>query len=76
MSIETNHHPWPSVDPRYARGKAYRPCTASKPVMDILRNEVGFNGVLYTDAVNMKGMSALFSHRMFTSKASRQVTMW
>ncbi len=62
MSIETNHHPWPSADPRYARGKVYRPCTASKPVMDILRNEVGFNGVLYTDAVNMKGMSALFDH--------------
>ena len=62
MSVESSHHPWPSVDPRYARGKILRPATASKPVMDILRNEIGFNGVLYTDAVNMKAMSAAFEH--------------
>ena len=62
MSVESSHHPWPSVDPRFARGKILRPATASKPVMDILRNEIGFNGVLYTDAVNMKAMSAAFEH--------------
>jgi len=62
MSTMTSHHPWPSIDPRRARGKIARPCTASKPVMDILRNEIGFNGVLYTDAVNMKAMSAAFDH--------------
>ena len=62
MSIETTHGAWPSIDPRKARGNILRPATASKPVMDILRNEIGFNGVLYTDAVNMKGMSAAFEH--------------
>ena len=62
LSVESSHHPWPSVDPRKARGNILRPATASKPVMDILRNEIGFNGVLYTDAVNMKAMSAAFEH--------------
>lgn len=62
MSVESSHHPWPSIDPRKARGNILRPATASKPVMDILRNEIGFNGVLYTDAVNMKAMSAAFEH--------------
>lgn len=62
MSVESSHQPWPSIDPRKARGNILRPATASKPVMDILRNEIGFNGVLYTDAVNMKAMSAAFEH--------------
>ena len=62
MSVMSSHGAWPSMDPRFARGKVRRPATASKPIMDILRNEIGFNGVLYTDAVNMKGMSAAFDH--------------
>lgn len=62
MSVMTSHHPWPSIDPRRANGNMVRPATASKPVMDILRNEIGFNGVIYTDAVNMKAMSAVFDH--------------
>ncbi len=62
MSVESSHQPWPSIDPRKARGNILRPATASKPVMDILRNEIGFNGVLYTDAVNMKAMSGAFEH--------------
>ena len=62
MCIETSHFPWPSVDPRKSRGNIPRPATASKPVMDILRNEIGFKGVLYTDAVNMKAMSSSFDH--------------
>ena len=62
MSVESSHGAWPSMDPRKARGNILRPATASKPIMDLLRNEIGFNGVLYTDAVNMKGMSAAFEH--------------
>ena len=62
MSVMSTHGAWPSIDPRRSRGNIPRPATASKPVMDILRNEIGFNGVLYTDAVNMKGMSAAFDH--------------
>lgn len=62
MGVESSHHPWPSIDPRKSRGNIPRPATSSKPVMDILRNEIGFDGVLFTDAVNMKAMSASFEH--------------
>ena len=34
------------------------PTTLSKPVVtDLLRNELGFKGLIYTDALNMKGVS-------------------
>lgn len=62
LSFMSQHLPFPAVDPSFARGKIPRPATASKKVMDILRKDIGFDGVLVTDAVSMKGLAAAFEH--------------
>ena len=37
------------------------PSTLSKPIVtDLLRNELGFNGLVFTDALNMKGVTKYF----------------
>ena len=62
MSILTNHHEIPCLDDTILPGGQGIPATASKKAMDVLREECGFQGVLYTDAVNMKGMASLYEH--------------
>jgi beta-N-acetylhexosaminidase len=38
-----------------------KPATLSKPIVtDLLKNELGFRGLLFTDALNMKGVSSQF----------------
>jgi len=38
-----------------------RPSTLSKKIVtDLLKNELGFNGLIFTDALNMKGVSKFF----------------
>lgn len=40
-----------------------RPTTLSKPVVtDLLRNEMGFDGLIYTDAMEMKGLTKYFGN--------------
>lgn len=59
-SIMVSHAAFPAMDPSYARGKTPRPASASKKMIDVLRNELHFDGVIVTDAVNMKGVASAF----------------
>lgn len=61
-SIMVSHTAFPAVDDSYARGKIYRPSTTSKKVIDILRKEMGYQGVILTDAVSMRGVTSAFDH--------------
>jgi len=62
MSLMTGHSAVPAMDDSFARADIPRPASASKKVMDIARKELNFDGVLITDAVNMKGLAAAFEH--------------
>jgi beta-N-acetylhexosaminidase len=53
MSIMVAHINIPALDNR-----ENMPTTLSKPVVtDLLKNELGFKGLIFTDALNMKGVS-------------------
>ncbi len=62
MSLMTGHSAFPAFDASCARGNIPRPASASKKVLDIARKELHYDGVLITDAVNMKGLAAAFEH--------------
>jgi len=47
--VMTAHLMVPSIDPKYC-------ATTSKPILDILRNEIGFKGVIITDSLTMEGV--------------------
>ena len=54
--IMTAHILYPQVE------KSNKPATMSKVILtDILRNELGFNGVVVTDAMNMRGVSDYYT---------------
>lgn len=56
-SVMTAHISIPSLEPSGA------PATVSHVILtDVLRNELGFKGIIVTDAMDMKGLSAQFSH--------------
>ena len=61
-SFMTAHPTLPCLDNSYARGNTPRPASASKKVMNVLRNEIGFDGLIVTDAVSMKCLAAAFDH--------------
>ena len=61
-SIMISHHALPCVDDSRVNGNMPRPTTASKKILDILREEMGFKGVIVTDAVSMKGIAGAFEH--------------
>ena len=55
-SIMVAHIHVPSLD-----ATTNKPATLSKPIVtDLLKNELGFRGLLFTDALNMKGVSSQF----------------
>ncbi len=55
-SIMSAHIQFPSLDP------SLEPATLSKPIItDRLRNELGYNGVVITDALEMEGVRKLHS---------------
>ncbi len=60
MAFMTGHAAIPAFDSSYSRGKILRPASASSKVIDILRKDLGFDGVIITDAVCMKGLAAAF----------------
>lgn len=62
LSFMVGHSAFPAFDPSYARGKVPRPGSASQKVLDILRKDLGFDGVVVTDAVSMKNLAAAFEH--------------
>lgn len=62
LSFMTGHSPVPAFDPSFARGKIPRPGSASTKVIDLLRKDLEFDGVIVTDAVCMKALSAAFDN--------------
>lgn len=48
-SIMVGHIEWPALDPEG------RPATRSKPIIDILRKQWGYKGVIVTDSLRMAG---------------------
>lgn len=61
-SFMTSHTALPALDASIVRGKTLRPSSASKKVIDILREDLSYDGVIVTDAVSMKGLAAAFDH--------------
>ena len=55
-AVMTAHTIYPALDP------SLRPASVSRRITtDLLRNELGFKGVITTDAMGMKGVTAKFS---------------
>jgi beta-N-acetylhexosaminidase len=50
-SVMTSHIVVPAIDPS-------RPATLSRPVLSVLRDELGYDGVIVSDALDMAGASA------------------
>ncbi len=47
-----------------------QPATSSKPMMDIIRNEIGFDGFLMTDDINMEALEGTLTQRCTSSIAA------
>ena len=62
LTVMTSHSAWPAADDSLTANGLPCPASASKKVIDILRKELGFQGLVVTDAVSMKGLTAAFSH--------------
>ena len=59
-SIMTGHQGFPAVDDSKLKGK-YRPATVSKKIVtDLLKGEMGFEGVVVTDGICMAGLAGCF----------------
>lgn len=63
MTVMSGHIALPFIDPEYEdeaqRYKGPRPATLSKKILiDFLRKELGFEGVIVSDALNMVGFGA------------------
>lgn len=73
--IMTAHILYPLVDNTKVRSektgkKESRPATMSKIILtDLLKGDMGFNGVVVTDAMNMKGVADNFSMEQATLEA-------
>ncbi len=62
LTVMTSHSAVPAMDDSITPNGLPRPASASKKVIDLLRNDLGFQGLVVTDAVSMKGLTAAFSH--------------
>lgn len=62
MSFMIFHDAALAFDNSCARGNIVRPASSSKKVIDVLRKDLGFKGLITTDAVCMKGLSASFEN--------------
>lgn len=58
----TDHNILPEFDNSCSRGNIIRPASVSSKAIDLLRDDLGFDGLIVTDAVCMKGLSASFDH--------------
>ena len=61
-SIMISHMAFPAVDDSLTPNGSPRPATASKKILDILRCEMNYDGVIVTDAVAMKAIASAFDH--------------
>ncbi len=79
-SIMIGHLAFPALEPPDRRTGRYRPATASRRVMtDLLRGELGFQGVAVTDALTMAGFCtwAPYEQRMLDCfQAGADVFLW
>jgi len=62
LSFMVGHAAFPALDSTCARGNITRPTSASSRINDIIRKDLGFNGVVVTDAVSMKALTEAFEH--------------
>ncbi len=61
MTIMVGHAGFPAVDDTKINGKNI-PCTASKKVVQgLLREEMGFEGIIITDAIGMASLTTMFN---------------
>ncbi len=60
--VMSTHTVYKNIDPEY-------PATLSKKVLDILRNEVGFDGVIFTDSLSMSGIRQKYDMEFAVGKA-------
>lgn len=61
-SVMSAHVSFPDVDSDLTPNGVYVPATMSKKILDgLLRNDLGFEGVVVTDAVNMRGLQASYT---------------
>ena len=62
LTVMTSHSAVPAMDDSLTANGLPCPASASKKVIDLLRKDLGFTGLVVTDAVSMKGLTAAFSH--------------
>jgi len=62
LTFMTAHGAMPAVDDSVTRGVNLRPGSASKKVVSLLRDDLGFDGVIVTDAVSMRSLSSSFDY--------------
>ena len=60
MSVMTSHMAFPAYDDTKVNGKYVPTSASSKTIMGLLKGEMGFQGVVVTDAVKMLGLCTLF----------------
>lgn len=61
-TVMVGHSSFPAIDDSTVNGKL-RPSTASKKVItDLLKTEMGFDGVVITDDLAMSGIASVFSY--------------
>ena len=59
-SVMVGHAAFPAYDDSVLNGR-YRPATVSKKIItDLLKGELGFSGIVVTDAINMAGLTACY----------------
>ncbi len=59
-SVMIGHHAFPACDNSKLKGR-YRPSTVSKKIItDLLKGELGFNGVVITDGLTMAGLTGCY----------------
>lgn len=60
MSVMTSHGSFPAIDDEKIGGR-YVPASMSKKIVtDLLKGEMGFTGVVITDAVDMRALNSVF----------------
>lgn len=84
MAVMSGHIALPFVDPEYEdekeRYKGMRPASLSKKILQgFLREELGFQGIIVTDAVNMIGLGAHMKREEYGPKllaAGNDMLLW
>ncbi len=61
-SFMVGHHAHTNLDDSFTPNGIARPASASKKILDILREDMDFDGIIVTDAVSMKSIAAAFNH--------------